>query len=176
MVLDREGGGSPPAGKEASEIMEAMRKPEKALRYEVEVSERGQVELTVPFSPGSRVVVLVFEEAEDPFGDLLDAAQTSLGFWDNPWMTRTGTVPEQGDIVLIPIPFTDISSTSNPAPASYSFTVTSSDLTLGRLRRLIMVRVDKIFTLAQGLTVKIFGRVNDGKLNRIRGLLQQMTA
>ncbi len=84
MVLDCEGGGSPPAGKEASEIMEAMRKPEKALRYEVEVRERGQVEVTVPFSPGSRVVVLVFEEAEDPFEDLLDAAQTSLDFWDNP--------------------------------------------------------------------------------------------
>ena len=111
-------------------------------------------------------------------------------------------MPEQGDIVLIPIPFTDLSSrklrpvivisndeyhrstrdmvvvamTSNPAPAPYSLTVTSSDLTRGRLRRPSMVRVDKIFTLAQGLTVKNFGRVNDGALHRIRGLLQQLTA
>jgi hypothetical protein len=26
------------------------------------------------------------------------------------WMTRTGTMPEQGDILLVPIPFTDLSS------------------------------------------------------------------
>ena len=63
--------------------MEAVKKREKALRYEVEVRERGRVEVTVPFSRGSRVVVLVFEESEDPFGDVLVAAQTSLDFWDN---------------------------------------------------------------------------------------------
>jgi hypothetical protein len=84
MLLDCEGEGNPPACKEEAETMEAVRKPEKALRYEVEVRERGQVEFTVPFSPGSRVVVLVFEESEDSFGDLLDAAQASLNFWDNP--------------------------------------------------------------------------------------------
>jgi mRNA interferase MazF len=69
-------------------------------------------------------------------------------------------VPEQGDILLIPIPFTDLSSqkrrpvivisndaynrstadivvvamTSNPTPADYSFTITSSDLTHGTSR------------------------------------------
>jgi mRNA interferase MazF len=27
------------------------------------------------------------------------------------WMTRAGTMPGQGDIVLVPVPFTDLSST-----------------------------------------------------------------
>ncbi len=69
-----------------------------------------------------------------------------------------------------------VALTSNPAPAPYGFTVTSSDFTRGRLRRPGMVREDKIFTLVRGLTVKIFGRVNGGTLDRICGLLQQPTA
>ncbi len=66
-------------------------------------------------------------------------------------MTKTGIMPKQGDIVLIPIPFTDLSShkrrpvivisnddynqrapdvivvamTSNPTLSAYSFTITS---------------------------------------------------
>ncbi len=68
-------------------------------------------------------------------------------------------MPNQGDIVLIPIPFTNLSSqkrrpvivisndsynqttpdvvvvamTSNPILTAYSFTITSADLTSGRL-------------------------------------------
>ena len=81
-------------------------------------------------------------------------------------------MPNQGDIVLIPIPFTDLSSqkrrpvivisndnynqttpdvvvamTSNPLLAAYSFTITSADLTSGRLNRPGTVRVDKLYTL-----------------------------
>ncbi len=67
-------------------------------------------------------------------------------------------MPEQGDILLVPIPFTDLSSqkrrpvivvsnndynqktadlvvvamTSNPVEADYSFTITSDDLEKGR--------------------------------------------
>ncbi len=81
-------------------------------------------------------------------------------------------MPEQGDIVLIPIPFTDLSSqkrrpvivisndsynhvttdivvvamTSNPSPASYSFPITSSDLDKGALNRPGKVRVDRVYT------------------------------
>lgn len=68
-------------------------------------------------------------------------------------------MPEQGDILLVPIPFTDLSSqkrrpvivvsnnaynqkttdlvvvamTSNPVEADYSFTITSADLDKGTL-------------------------------------------
>src|SRR5688572_17842172 len=116
-------------------------------------------------------------------------------------MTRTGIMPEQGDIVLIPIPFTDLSSqkrrpviiisndtynhktkdivvvamTSNPDPVDYGFIVTSSDLEKGTLNRPGKVRVDKIYTLSQSIVVKTFGRVNPTTLDRIRKTLQDLT-
>ena len=109
-------------------------------------------------------------------------------------------MPEQGDIVLIPIPFTDLSSqrrrpvivisnnvynhkaqdmvviamTSNLQASDYSFTITSADLTSEALNRPGKVRVDKIYTLAQSLAVKTFGRVNQVTLTRIRNLLQEL--
>src|SRR5574341_784092 len=113
-------------------------------------------------------------------------------------MMRTGMMPEQGDIMLIPVPFTDLSShkrrpvivisndaynrrtsdivvvavTSNPAPVQYGFTITSSDLTQGALKRPSTVRADKIYTLSQSMVVKTFGRVSATTLDRIRELLQ----
>ncbi|MGH2592149.1 MAG: type II toxin-antitoxin system PemK/MazF family toxin [Anaerolineae bacterium] len=111
-------------------------------------------------------------------------------------------MPEQGDILLIPIPFTDLSSqkrrpvivvsnnaynrstadivvvamTSNPASADYSFTINTSDLERGTLNRQGKVRVDKIYTLSQSIVVKTFGRVNLKVLDRIRNALQDLTA
>jgi mRNA interferase MazF len=111
-------------------------------------------------------------------------------------------MPEQGDILLIPIPFTDLSSqkrrpvivisndaynrstadivvvamTSNPILTDYSFTIASSDLAQGTLNRPSRVRVDKIYTLSQSIFVKTFGRVNSAVLDRIRGTLQDLTA
>jgi mRNA interferase MazF len=110
-------------------------------------------------------------------------------------------MPEQGDIVLIPIPFTDLSSqkrrpvivisnnaynqrapdlivvamTSNPILNAYSFTITSADLTQGKLNRPGTVRVDKIYTLEQTLIVKTFGRVNVSTLRRVRAILRTLT-
>ncbi|MEZ4734514.1 MAG: type II toxin-antitoxin system PemK/MazF family toxin [Caldilineaceae bacterium] len=95
-------------------------------------------------------------------------------------------MPKQGEIVLIPVPFTDLSSskrrpvivisnddyhqttvdmvvvamTSNPTISPYSFTITTADLTQGRLNRPGTVRVDKIYTLDQSLIVKTFGQVS----------------
>jgi mRNA interferase MazF len=111
-------------------------------------------------------------------------------------------MPDQGEIVLIPIPFTDLSShkrrpvivisndrynhtapdmvvvamTSNPTPGVYSFTITSADLKHGNLNRPGTVRVDKIYTLAQSLVVKTFGQVNAKTLNQIRELLRDLAA
>lgn len=111
-------------------------------------------------------------------------------------------MPEQGDIVLIPIPFTDLSSqkrrpvivvsndvyhratrdiivvamTSNPTPVDYGFRLDSSDLDKGTLNHPGMVRVDKIYTLSQALIVKTFGKVNSAVLERIRAILQELTA
>lgn len=56
-----------------------------AVKYEVTVQQDGRIELTVPFSPGKRVVVFVVEEqnTDDTFSDLTHASQSSTNFWDN---------------------------------------------------------------------------------------------
>lgn len=111
-------------------------------------------------------------------------------------------MPEQGDILLVPIPFTDLSSqkrrpvivisnnsynkrttdivvvamTSNPVDANYSFAITSEDLTKGTLNHPGKVRVDKIYTFSQSIVAKTFGRVNEKILERIRKELQALVA
>jgi hypothetical protein len=57
--------------------------PRPALKYDVEVQAGGRLELRVPFSPGSRVAVIVIDES-DGSNELLVAAQSSLEFWNNP--------------------------------------------------------------------------------------------
>lgn len=110
-------------------------------------------------------------------------------------------MPNQGDLVLIPVPFTDLSSqkrrpvivisnqtyhettqdmvvvamTSNPTSTRYSFVITSSDLKSGLLNHPGTVRVDKIFALSQRLIVRTFGQVDEVTLSRIRKLLQKLT-
>ena len=56
-----------------------------ALKYDLEVIEEGRVELRGPFSPGERIVIFVVKEDGGGFDDLLEAAQSSLDFWDNPF-------------------------------------------------------------------------------------------
>ena len=108
---------------------------------------------------------------------------------------------KQGEIVLIPIPFTDLSSqkrrpvvivsndaynnktsdivvvamTSNPASVDYSFAITATDLEKGALNRPSKIRVDKIYTLSQTIIVKTFGQVNTKTLERIRQTLKTLT-
>jgi mRNA interferase MazF len=91
----------------------------------------------------------------------------------------------QGDIVLIPVPFTDLSAqkrrpvivisndaynqhapdmvvvamTSNPTLGPYSLTITTADLVRGTLNRPGTVRVDKIYTLQQTLIVKTLAKL-----------------
>jgi mRNA interferase MazF len=110
-------------------------------------------------------------------------------------------MPEQGDLVLVPVPFTDLSSqkrrpvivvsndaynrrsadvvvvamTSNPAEVPFSFQVTASDLVEGSLNRPGTVRVDKIYTLAQSIIVKKFGKMSPRIVQRIRQMLESIT-
>ena len=115
---------------------------------------------------------------------------------------KIGTMPEQGVILLIPVPFTDLSAqkqrpvivisnnaynrktgdivvtamTSNPASVDYSFTITSSDLKKGSLNRPGRIRVDKIYTLSKSIVAKTFGRVSDETMDRIRTTLRELIA
>jgi mRNA interferase MazF len=109
--------------------------------------------------------------------------------------------PYQGDIVLVPVPFTDLTSqrrrpvivvsndtyqgstpdfvavamTSNLRPAPYSFVNSTADLVDGKLNRPGRVRADKLFTLAQAIVVTRFGRVGTSVLDRIRQELAILT-
>lgn len=110
-------------------------------------------------------------------------------------------MPKQGDIVLVPVPFTDLSSqkrrpvivvsndeynhqvadivvvamTSRPLRTAYGFTITTDDLKKGKLNRPGQVRADKIYALSQSIVVKTFGRVNTHVLSRVRELIQDLT-
>jgi mRNA interferase MazF len=66
--------------------------------------------------------------------------------------------------------------TSNPIEVDYSFTITSDDLVQGQLNLPGKVRVDKIYTLSQSIVVKKFGQVDGKTLDKIRRLLQSLTA
>jgi mRNA interferase MazF len=109
-------------------------------------------------------------------------------------------MPSQGEIVLIPVPFSDLSSkrrrpvivlsndrynstmadmivvamTSNPVLTPHSFVITSNDLVRGTLNKPGRVRVDKIYTLLQATAVKTLGKVNDATMDRIRQILTDL--
>lgn len=111
-------------------------------------------------------------------------------------------MPEQRDIVLVPVPFTDLTTTkrrpvivisnaayhqqtedmiivamtSNPGAAPFAFLIQNSDLESGTLNRPGIVRPDKVFTLARRLAQKIFGRVSVQVLDKIRAALAQIVS
>jgi hypothetical protein len=55
-----------------------------ATRYDAVVGPGGKVELTLPLPMGTPVQVIVKDGDLDDFRDLMDAAHSSIGFWDNP--------------------------------------------------------------------------------------------
>ncbi len=55
-----------------------------AVKCEAEVQSDGRVEITVPFAPGSHVVLFVVEERDAEARDLLSATESTLEFWNNP--------------------------------------------------------------------------------------------
>ena len=55
-----------------------------AMKYEAEVGEGGRLELHVPLPEGAHVTVFVVPELAERADGLLSAAESSIGFWDNP--------------------------------------------------------------------------------------------
>ena len=53
------------------------------LRYDVDVPPNGRIEVQLPLPPASHVTVYVVERLDDELSDLLNAANSSIDFWDN---------------------------------------------------------------------------------------------
>lgn len=107
---------------------------------------------------------------------------------------------KQGDIVLIPFPFSDLSSTkkrpvlvlsnsvynqvhkdfvvaaitSNVTERDYLVLITGEDLAEGQLKVESGIRTDKIFTFSQQIVVKKFGHICPDKMNDIRAKLNEL--
>lgn len=99
----------------------------------------------------------------------------------------------QRDIVLIPIPFSDLTSikrrpvivlsrdhynqrsedvlvvamTSKLSRIPYSVRVKPADLSEGMLKKESLIRADKIYTLSKAIIVKRFGRIKDGTFQQV---------
>ncbi|MDI3477015.1 MAG: mRNA interferase MazF [Thermoanaerobacterium sp.] len=115
-------------------------------------------------------------------------------------MMRYGTMYKQGDILLIPIPFSDLTSskkrpvlvlsnddyndktddvivaaiTSNITRRDYTVLISNRDMQEGNLHVDSCVRVDKIYTLSQNIVINKFGRVKPEVLNKIKEKLNKI--
>jgi hypothetical protein len=54
------------------------------LRYDLEVSSDGRIQVELPLPAGSHVTIYVVEQADAESTDLLAASVSSTDFWENP--------------------------------------------------------------------------------------------
>ncbi|WP_271629291.1 type II toxin-antitoxin system PemK/MazF family toxin [Caldicellulosiruptor sp. DIB 104C] len=106
----------------------------------------------------------------------------------------------QGDILLIPIPFSDLTSnkkrpvlvlsnddynnrtedilvaaiTSNLTAKDYIVMLTNHDLAEGTLKVDSCIRVDKIYTLSQSIVINKFGSVKKHIIERVKEKLYEL--
>lgn len=106
----------------------------------------------------------------------------------------------QGDIVLIPIPFSDLTSqkqrpvlvlsrhdynykfedivvaaiTSNITEKEYSVLITNLNMEEGTLKVDSSIRTDKIYTLSQKIVLKKFGKVKTDTLIKVREKINKL--
>ena len=111
-----------------------------------------------------------------------------------------GTMLKQRDIILIPIPFTDLTSqkrrpaviisndsynethedivvvalTSKVEPRDFTIMLTGNDLEEGALKVTSMIRADKIYTLNKSIVIKTFGRVKPEILIKIKDIFSKL--
>ncbi len=112
-----------------------------------------------------------------------------------------GTVFDCGDLVLVPVPFSDLSAvkqrpvvvmtpraymetsggdfvavavTSNPLERPYSLPISNEDLVDGELPKPSRVRVDKIFNLNRDQVRKRFGRLTEQAVAQVSAMVSRL--
>ncbi|WP_229666697.1 type II toxin-antitoxin system PemK/MazF family toxin [Paraliobacillus quinghaiensis] len=107
---------------------------------------------------------------------------------------------KQGDIVLLPVPFSDLTNkkqrpvlvisndsynkrtddivvvavTSQLRNLDYSVIIETNDLNLGELKVTSAIRTDKVYTLSQNIIRKKFAEVNTGILEEVRTKISEL--
>ena len=107
---------------------------------------------------------------------------------------KSGIAFKQGDIVMVPFPFSDLSRirkrpvlvlsksaylnecddvitcgiTSNLKDSKYSVLINNSDLIEGNIPLESRIKADKLFTLEQGIIIKKIGRINKEIFNKVK--------
>ena len=113
---------------------------------------------------------------------------------------RSGIVFEQGEIVFVPFPFTNLASskkrpvlilsktnynkqssdfvccgiTSNINNSSHSVLIQNKDLLVGVLPKPSRIKVNMIFTLEKSLVIKNFGKVRENIMEKVKEELYDM--
>lgn len=113
---------------------------------------------------------------------------------------RFGIMYKQGDIVLVPVPYSDLTNrkqrpvlvissdiynkmtedivvvaiTSQLKELDYSVVIESKDLTEGELKVTSAIRADKVYTLSKNIVRKKFGQVNSEILEGVRTKLNEL--
>jgi len=106
-------------------------------------------------------------------------------------MIRSGIMYKRGEIVLIPVPFSDLSSVKRRpvlviSNLSHNSTnsdmivvaitsnlqqkgiiITTNDLLTGKLPKTSLIRCDKIYTLEQRIVIKQLGTVSENVLKNV---------
>lgn len=109
-------------------------------------------------------------------------------------MMRSGTSFEQGEVILIPFPFTDLGTskqrpvlvmsktsvnhtsrdficcgiTSNIQNSDRSILIDNNDLERGYLPKLSCVKLGVVFTLEKSLAIKSIGKIRENSLTKIK--------
>ncbi|MCT2534722.1 type II toxin-antitoxin system PemK/MazF family toxin [Aquibacillus koreensis] len=115
-------------------------------------------------------------------------------------MMRFGMMYKQGDIVLLPVPFSDLTNrkqrpvlvissdsyndmtddmvvvaiTSQLRNLDYSVIIESIDLKEGTLKVTSAIRADKVYTLSKDIVRKKFGQVNTEVMEDVRKKVNEL--
>lgn len=107
----------------------------------------------------------------------------------------SGTIFEQGEIVIVPFPFSDLSSikqrpvlvllknsynnnsddiitcgiTSNLKDTLCSILIDNNNLEIGNLPKQSRIKVDKLFTIEKNIVKKRIGKLNNSTMEKVRG-------